>query len=159
VAGGSFRWVSFKNNQANTRLYMYTIAEKLFGLQELKRQTNYSANMQLQTDRKTNYYNFYAVKTLLRKADPAEYHCGYYYCYCLRLLWLPVEKNSPESCSSALRHSGFLFQSFFVAISVTSVVCRLAKLGPFFGRGRTSFRRSLSFASLKLRIRSDFVDP
>jgi len=39
VADGSFRWVSFKNNQANTKLYMHTIAEKLFGLQELKRQT------------------------------------------------------------------------------------------------------------------------
>jgi len=33
------------------------------------------------TDRQIpkNYYNFHAVKVLLRRAIPAEYHCGYFY--------------------------------------------------------------------------------
>ena len=35
------------------------------------------------TDRqmRKNYYNFHAVKALLRRAIPAEYHCGYFYRY------------------------------------------------------------------------------
>ena len=33
------------------------------------------------TDRQIpkSYYNFHAVRALLRRAIPAEYHCGYFY--------------------------------------------------------------------------------
>jgi len=55
--------------------------------------------------------------------------------------------------------SALLFQSFFAAIAVTSVVCRLAKCAPFRQEAYKLSPQLLSFASLKLTIRSDFVDP
>jgi len=63
----------------------------------------YYSYIRIKIDSKTySRYNFHAVKTFLRKAIPAEYHCGYNDYYCLRLL---VYTNSSESCSSILRNS------------------------------------------------------